>query len=53
MSPLLLSLKIVLMGVEEQVQKIAEEAIKDNESLFLVGVKLKGNPGEPKVACLD
>ncbi len=37
------------MGAEEQVRLIAEEAIKDNESLFLVGVKLKGNPGNQKL----
>lgn len=37
------------MSVEEQVKQIAEEAIIDDESLFLVGVKLKGNPGNQKL----
>lgn len=37
------------MGVEDQVREIAEEAIKDNKSLFLVGVKLKGNPGNQRL----
>lgn len=45
----MLSLKIVSMSVEEQVKQIAEEAIIDDESLFLVGVKLKGNPGNQKL----
>ncbi|XOV92350.1 MAG: ribosome maturation factor RimP [Bacteroidota bacterium] len=37
------------MGVEELVQQIAEEAIKDDKSLFLVGVKLKGTLGNQKL----
>ncbi len=37
------------MGVEDQVKGIAEEAIKEDQSLFLVGVKLKGNPGNQRL----
>lgn len=37
------------MGVEEQVKQIVEESIKDDKSLFLVGVKLKGSPGNQKL----
>ncbi len=47
--PSFVVINIVLMGVEEQVKQIAEEAIKDDESLFLVGVKLKGNLGNQKL----
>ena len=37
------------MIVEEKVRQVVEEAIVDDQSLFLVGVKLKGNPGNQKL----
>ena len=37
------------MTVEEKVKGMVEQAIEDDKALFLVGVKLKGNPGNQRL----
>lgn len=37
------------MKEEQVIRQLAEEAISENNSLFLVDVKVKGNPGNQKV----